>query len=168
MTTTTPTQKKPHVGQKKRTVFLRRLSECGQVRVAARAAEVDVSNLYKQRKIDEEFAGLWLEAIDIAMMGAESEVYRRAVDGTDKPITVAGEREIIREYSDPLIMFLLKAHKPEKYRDNYKGNPDSDPDTDRWASDTDPLFRETNPLFRETNPLFRDANPVLEDIDAST
>ena len=32
-------------------------------------------------------------------------------------MTVAGESVEITEYSDTLLMFLLKAEKPEKYRD---------------------------------------------------
>jgi hypothetical protein len=33
---------------------------------------------------------------------------------------VAGEREIVKEYSDTLLIFLLKGARPERYRDNLR------------------------------------------------
>jgi hypothetical protein len=47
----------------------------------------------------------------------EDEAIRRAFHGVEKPITVAGKREIIRESSDTLLIFLLKGARPQKYRD---------------------------------------------------
>jgi hypothetical protein len=57
----------------------------------------------------------------------EDEALRRAVEGVEKPISVNGETKIIREYSDTLLIFLLKGAAPEKYRDRYEhalGAPD--------------------------------------------
>ena len=45
---------------------------------------------------------------------------RRAYLGVEKPVTVAGKREVIREYSDTLLIFLLKGARPQKYRDNIR------------------------------------------------
>lgn len=45
---------------------------------------------------------------------------RRAYHGVEKPVTVAGKREIIREYSDTLLIFLLKGARSNKYRDNVR------------------------------------------------
>lgn len=48
----------------------------------------------------------------------EQEAIRRAVDGTNKPVFFQGE--IVgfeKEYSDTLLVLLLKAHKPDKYRE---------------------------------------------------
>ena len=39
----------------------------------------------------------------------EGECIRRAFLGVEKPVTVAGQREVIREFSDQLLMFWLKA-----------------------------------------------------------
>lgn len=47
----------------------------------------------------------------------EDEAIRRAVDGVEKAVTVAGEREIITVHSDSLLAILLKAWLPEKYKD---------------------------------------------------
>ena len=44
-----------------------------------------------------------------------NEAIRRAYHGVEKPITVAGQREIIHEY---LLIFLLKGARPKKYRDS--------------------------------------------------
>ena len=47
----------------------------------------------------------------------EAEAARRAVTGVTRHMTVAGESVEIIEYSDALLMFILKAERPEKYRD---------------------------------------------------
>jgi hypothetical protein len=74
---------------------------------------------YDVREKDPEFAALWEEALEIATARMEAEARRRAVRGTLKPVfyegSVCGH---IREYSDTLMIFLLKAHKPGMYRDN--------------------------------------------------
>ena len=46
------------------------------------------------------------------------EARRRAVTGIDKPVFFKGEVVgSITKYSDSLLMFLLKAHRPQKFRD---------------------------------------------------
>jgi hypothetical protein len=60
----------------------------------------------------------------------EGEARRRAVEGLVRkkftkggdPIMdpATGEQYVEREYSDTLLIFLLKAHAPEKFRDNVK------------------------------------------------
>ena len=45
----------------------------------------------------------------------EAEARRRAVEGVDEPRTVAGQREIVKRYSDALLIFLMKGANPEKY-----------------------------------------------------
>jgi hypothetical protein len=41
------------------------------------------------------------------------------LDAEGKPIMIEVERVLTREYSDNLLMFLLKARAPEKYRERY-------------------------------------------------
>lgn len=56
-----------------------------------------------------------------AVLGLEDEAHRRAFEGVDKPVFYQGDEcGTIREYSDTLAIFLLKAHNPEKYRENSK------------------------------------------------
>lgn len=54
----------------------------------------------------------------------EQEAFRRAVEGTEKPVfgsmgfrMGSGEIGRVREYSDTLLIFLLKGARPEKYRE---------------------------------------------------
>lgn len=48
----------------------------------------------------------------------EDEARRRAFEGFDKPIVHQGViTDTVKEYSDTLAIFLLKAHFPEKYRE---------------------------------------------------
>ena len=134
-----PERKQPYVRARLKRVFLARLAECGQVLKAGEAAGVDASNLYKERKRDKEFGQEWEEAIDIAMYGAETELRRRAVEGVDTPIYQGGKLvDTVKRYSDVLLMFMLKAHNPAKYRDNYRADGDAQgTDFDAWADDTE-------------------------------
>ncbi|MEN6583039.1 MAG: terminase [Armatimonadota bacterium] len=101
--------------------FLDALSKTGIVMKACKAARISRQTVYEHRKNDPEFAAAWNEAIDLAVEAMEAEAHRRAVQGTLKPVFYQGEKcGQIREYSDTLLIFMLKAHKPEKYRDNVK------------------------------------------------
>ena len=49
------------------------------------------------------------------------EARRRAVEGVERIVYHKGvECGRVREYSDTLLMFLLRSHRPQKYRDNTK------------------------------------------------
>ena len=102
----------------KKRAFLVAYSEGGNITQAARAASIDRTTYYVWLERDEEFAicakHAWLDAGDVL----EQEAYRRAVTGVDKPVFYAGEQvATIKEYSDVLLIFLLKGAKPEKYRE---------------------------------------------------
>jgi hypothetical protein len=119
MTSDTGTDGTPKKGPWQRD-FLRALRRTGVVRSACRAARVGRSTAYRHRESDPDFADRWDDAIETAVDGMESEARRRAVDGTEKPVFYKGEQcGTIREYSDTLLIFLLKANRPEKYRDNF-------------------------------------------------
>jgi hypothetical protein len=49
----------------------------------------------------------------------EAEAHRRAVEGVEKPVGWYKGRPggYVREYSDVLLIFLLKGLRPEKYKD---------------------------------------------------
>lgn len=40
-----------------------------------------------------------------------------AYHGIEKPITIGRKRELLREYSDTLLIFRLKGAQAQKYRD---------------------------------------------------
>jgi hypothetical protein len=79
------------------------------------------NTVYERRDADPEFAKAMADAIESGVDDLELEARRRAKDGSLKPVFQGGEHVgDIREYSDTLTIFLLKAHRPEKYRDNHK------------------------------------------------
>lgn len=78
---------------------------------------------YEERKTDEVFAAQWDEALETAIDAMELEARRRAVEGVEKPIVgrIGKDQDgiitTVREYSDSLMTLLLKAHRPDKYRE---------------------------------------------------
>ena len=101
--------------------FLSSMQENGNVSLACEAAGIERSTAYRARERFEEFAIEWDTALEIAADALEAEARRRAVSGTDKPVFFRGEEcGVIREYSDSLLMFLLKAARPEKYRERHE------------------------------------------------
>lgn len=85
--------------------------------------------VYDHRIANEKFALEWDNAVDEAVDLLEAEARRRAYSGVDKPVHYKGQRvDMISEYSDGLMMFLLKAHRPHKYREKYEfTGPDDGP-----------------------------------------
>lgn len=106
--------------QQKKTAFLKALQEGASVVSAVDKAKVPRRTVYDWRNADPDFAAAWDRAYTDGTDALEAEAQRRAVEGTEKPVTVAGKREIVREYSDTLLIFLLKARRPERFRDHHK------------------------------------------------
>jgi hypothetical protein len=96
----------------------------GNVSEACAAAQIGRQSAYDWRNDDADFAAAWDEALDEAADTMEREAWRRAVEGTEKPVFGSlgrgegtGEVGRIREYSDTLLIFMLKAARPEKFRE---------------------------------------------------
>lgn len=104
-------------------IFLAELRRTGIIGKACDAAEVDRTTAYRHRDQDEDFATAWREALEYATDTVEAEARRRAVEGVEEPVfgRVArdedGQIGTVRKYSDTLTLALLKAHRPELYRD---------------------------------------------------
>lgn len=129
--TPNPTRKKgrkPAAAPDWRPVFLKALAETGNVSAAARKAAIHRDTAYAARPdplaevADPEaiaFGKAWDAAIEVAIDALEEEARRRAVEGTLEPVGwyrgVQGGT--VRRYSDTLLIVLLKAHRPEKYRE---------------------------------------------------
>lgn len=97
------------------------LAECGNISEACKVAGVGRQTFYDRRDADDTFAAAATEALEVATEALELEARRRAKDGCDRPVFHQGAQcGVIREYSDTLMIFLLKAHKPEKYRENIR------------------------------------------------
>ena len=82
---------------------------------------------YLHRDSNPEFAAEVKAAIEAGIDKLEDEAHRRAHDGVErkkfhKGIAIrdpeTGEAYVEREYSDRLLEMLLKAKRPEKYREN--------------------------------------------------
>jgi hypothetical protein len=96
--------------------FLLQLASSPDVSAAAAVAGVSRTMAYKHRDADPEFAAAWQDALDASTDGLAGEAYRRARHGTEKAVYYRGEEcGRVREYSDTLAIFLLKAHRPEVY-----------------------------------------------------
>ena len=98
--------------------FLKNLQATGNIRAACLAAKISRATFYEHRKADAAFETQVSEALEDAGDILETEAWRRAVKGVLKPVFQQGSRVgSIREYSDTLLIFLLKGTKPQKYKD---------------------------------------------------
>ena len=127
-------------------VFIEALRATGNVTRAARYAGRSRNQAYHVRRHSEDFAAQWDEALEEGTDLLDAEARRRAVTGTDKPVFYKGEVVgSITKYSDRLLMFLLKAHDPQVFRDGGKvkhtGATDVDVDRDREKSILETLDR---------------------------
>lgn len=117
--------KQYRITARRRQRFLEALAETGNVTLAARAAAVSRTSIYAHRNADDDFQRAWLEAEQVAADRLEAEAWRRGVDGVAEPVVsagrlvtdAAGNPMLTHRYSDQLLMALLRAHRPEKYRE---------------------------------------------------
>lgn len=116
---------------------------------ASRACGFDRGRFYNWRDADPAFAAEWERAYTDGTDALEAEAQRRGVVGVEKPVTVAGQRELVREYSDTLLIFLLKARRPDKYArfERPVGTPDN-PLTVKVSRDADDLAGVAEVLAR--------------------
>ena len=112
----------------RKTTFLETLAETVNVSAACRKAGIRRRTAYNWRNADPRFAREWDDALEDGIDAMEAELHRRAFEGVERPVWHKGERVgTVRHYSDALAMFLLKAHRPARYRDTYRP-----PDADRF------------------------------------
>lgn len=103
---------------KKREDFLTALAETANVTRSCKKAKITRSNLYLWRDADEDFEKEWDAALEKGTDYLEDEAVRRAAEGTLKPIFQGGKKVgTIREYSDTLLIFMLKARRPDKFKE---------------------------------------------------
>ena len=109
---------------KKQKAFLDNLSETGSVKKACEAIKISRNSFYNFRKKNKKFTEQWEEAEKRGVDALIEEARRRAHDGVDEPVYYKGDRiDTIRKYSDVLLMFLIKAKRPE-YRESYQMSVD--------------------------------------------
>ena len=98
--------------------FLDALSTTGSVTAACEVARIGRQSAYDWRRDDAAFAAAWAEAQVLGTDALEDEATRRATVGVEEPIfhqgVVVGH---VRRHSDALLMFLLKARDPERFKE---------------------------------------------------
>lgn len=82
--------------------FLEAFANSCNVRASCRAAGISRTQAYRARGKDEQFATAWDQAEE---------------DGIESLEAAARQRAMMT--SDTLMIFLLKSHRPEKYRDRF-------------------------------------------------
>ena len=105
--------------------FLKALADTGIVSVAVEIAGTSRTRVYELRKHNPGFAAAWEDAEERAADALEAEAWRRAVAGNPEPLVSAGKvvRDndgqpiAIRRYSDALMIALLKARRPDRFKD---------------------------------------------------
>lgn len=97
------TKKEEAARKQTQAAFLHNLAVSCNVSASCRLAKVSRGAVYQWRSEDAEFAKAWDDALTEAIELLEAEAWQRA-----------------RKQSDTLMIFLLKAHKPEKYRETIR------------------------------------------------
>jgi hypothetical protein len=101
--------------------FLAALKNTPNVSGACRSAGISRRAAYDHRDRDDAFARAWDDALAESTDDLVGECYRRAKDGTARPVFYKGDEcGAIREFSDTLAIFLLKNHRPEVYSERVK------------------------------------------------
>jgi hypothetical protein len=122
---------------KRRKAFLAALSKTANVTHACTFAPMSRDAAYKWRAADPEFKKEWEDAIEKGTDLLVLEARRRAFRGTRKPVFYKGAiAGYIREYSDVLLMFLIKERRPE-YRESFRQIDD--------GGDDSSIFDDPNP-----------------------
>jgi hypothetical protein len=139
----------PEKGWGRLKAFLASLRLTGCVSEALTAAGVSRTWAYKARRTRRAFAAAWEDALAEATDRLVREARRRAYEGADEPVIYKGELRgvwvdadgrvvsaetpgarliplTVKKYSDVLLMFLIKARRPE-YRENFKVEHTGDP-----------------------------------------
>ena len=104
--------------------FLEAFGLSGSIQEAARLANVHWQAHYDWLQEDPTYRERFRQARMWAVQTLEDEAFRRALKGVNrpvlykgKPVFVGGQMMYETEYSDQLLITLLKANSPDKYRE---------------------------------------------------
>lgn len=105
---------------------------------------INSRTVHHWRNYDEQFKLDYEMADRVALGLLEDEATRRAVYGVKKPVFQGGKFVgYVTEYSDQLLIVLLKAKAPDKYKDSWKG--------ELTGADGKPLMPETKIVHVHSN-----------------
>ena len=117
----------PQVTKVRKTQFLETLSQCANVTEACRRCDIAPGLVYIWRKRDKAFAARWEEAVERGTDALEDEAVRRAFEGHLEPVFHKGVQcGVVRKFSDSLLMFLLRARRPGRFRERAGQSKDED------------------------------------------
>lgn len=90
------------------------------VTAACRKVKVGRRTVYDRRQRDEDFALAWADIEERTTEQMEREAIRRGMEGFEKPV-YQGKELVghVREFSDTLLIFMLKSRRPEVYRERH-------------------------------------------------
>lgn len=105
----------------RRKLFLKIFKETGAFYQTVKSVGVCAETIKRTLLSDPEFRQKYMEAKDEIVEKLEQEAMRRGVDGVLRPVFQGGKKVgDIREYSDTLLIFLLKGLNPEVYGERFR------------------------------------------------
>lgn len=126
----------PESAHRKRDAFLAAFAELGTLTHAAARVGTGRSSHRYWMEHDPEYPGLFAEAAHQANDNLEREARRRGIEGVEKPVYQGKELVgTIREYSDTLLIFLMKGALPTKYRERVEITMDVTAEAKRLAAE---------------------------------
>lgn len=113
-------------------LFIEVLADTACVETAAGAVRMSVQSAYALRRAPggEAFAAAWQAAIQQGALKLADVAFQRALGGTEEPVFDRAGHVIGRKtrYSERLMVFLLRAHLPERYAHAHRAErPDGAP-----------------------------------------
>lgn len=118
-----PVRRRPRTdgfSEAKQRLFIETLADTGSVETAAQTIGLSVQSCYRLRRAPgaEAFAAAWNAAIQQAALKLVDIAFERAIHGSDEPVFDRAGRRVGRRLkpSDRMLMFLMRAHLPERYR----------------------------------------------------
>lgn len=97
---------------------------------ACQRSGVERRRVYEWLEHDPHFLAAFHEAKVTAVEVLEAEMFRRAVEGVEKPVYQGKELVgTVREFSDTMLIFALKGNAPEKYRERHDVTTGGEPIT---------------------------------------
>jgi hypothetical protein len=99
--------------------FLTQVAAGASVKKACAAAGVSRQSVHEHANRNDDFRQAWADAKEAAKDTIRDEIFRRAVEGADKPVFHQGKQAAtVKEFDSTLLIFLAKKRIPEEYGDH--------------------------------------------------
>jgi hypothetical protein len=134
--------------------FLELYSQTANVEKTCKILGMVRRTVYAWKKTDPKFKEDFAEADAIALEVLEDEANRRAMYGVSKPVYQSGKLAgYVQEYSDTLLIVLLKAKAPHRYKERFSG--------ELMGANGQPLIPENKIIHVHSNvPLADDEDTI--------